>query len=87
MSSMNHRQFDPAHADSVASHARRRRAESLEYRIYFALIFTCSLPIAAVRVLVPSARRRAFGVPRERRGILGEARMMANIVTPLIFST
>ncbi|MBB5514075.1 hypothetical protein FHS89_000073 [Rubricella aquisinus] len=83
MASLDHKQFEDA---TPVAHARHRRGEGLEYRVYFTLIFAASLPIAAVRVLIPSARRRAFGVSRERRTIWGEAKVMANIVTPLIFS-
>ncbi|MEL6677670.1 MAG: cytochrome PufQ [Pseudomonadota bacterium] len=87
MSTIDPKSFDLATATPAGALQRRRRAEGWEYRIYFGLIFACSLPLATVRVLMPGARRRAFGIARERRTIWGEARMMANIVTPLIFST
>lgn len=83
MASLDHKQFDNA---TAVTPARHKRGEGLEYRVYFTLIFCASLPIAAVRVAIPSASRRAFGISRERRTIWGEAKVMANIVTPLIFS-
>ena len=87
MRTIDPKSFDLATATPAGTQRRRRRAEGWEYRIYFGLIFACSLPLATLRVLLPSARRKSFGVPRERRTIWGEARMMANIVTPMIFST
>jgi hypothetical protein len=57
-----------------------RRESSLEYRLYFALIFIISLPHAVVRWIMP---RR----PRSERGtILEEAWAMADRVTPQIFA-
>ncbi|MGB0498990.1 MAG: cytochrome PufQ [Rubricella sp.] len=80
--------LDPNSFDHVTAvpPARRRKSETLEYRVYFALIFGASLPIALMRTLFPSMRKRAFGMAPKRRGVIGEARMMANIITPLIFS-
>lgn len=83
MSSLDHNTFDIA--TPVLPSARRRKGESWEYRVYFTMIFCASLPIALIRVLLPN-RSRAFGIARERRGVWGEAKMMANIITPLIFS-
>jgi hypothetical protein len=68
-----------------AGHVRHRERGGVEYWIYFALVFLISLPVAAARRLLP-AHTEAWGVPARRRSILGEARSMADSVTPMLFS-
>ncbi|MEM9010568.1 MAG: cytochrome PufQ [Pseudomonadota bacterium] len=69
-----------------SAHAvRPRRAPRLEYRIYFALIFVLSLPVALTRWLLPRRRNR-YGLLAERRTIFGEARAMARAFTPILFA-
>ena len=62
-------------------HARAARPGSVEYRLYFAMVFVLALPFAAL----------AFGwsVPRHARmpalGPLARARAEAHQIVPMIF--
>lgn len=82
MSSLDHDAF--AHA-TPAQARRHKQWESVEYRLYFAAIFSVSLPIAALKALTPQ-RPGPFGTRPERRGVWGEAKRMAHTITPMIFS-
>jgi hypothetical protein len=62
----------------------RRRTHGFEYRVYFALVFLISLPVALVRRLLP-VRPGPYGA-RRRRSVIGEALSMADSVTPMLFS-
>ena len=82
MASLDHDAF--VHA-TPAQVRRHKQWESWEYRLYFTLIFAVSLPAALVKAILP-ARKQAFGIAPERRGVWGEAKRMAHTITPLIFS-
>lgn len=59
-----------------------RRRRTLEFHIYFALIFLFALPFALVLWVVDILRLRGFS----HRGPLDRAWAEANRTTPMIFS-
>jgi hypothetical protein len=59
------------------------RTPTIEYRIYFAIIFLISLPWALVKWLVTVGERDP---ERPAFGFVGLAWRQAKVVTPLIFS-
>jgi hypothetical protein len=73
-----------AHATTpMAHHAPRRKGKPVEYRIYYAIVFTVALPIAAVRRMLPQSE--GFLEDGKRRGVIGEARALTNTVIPYLF--
>lgn len=62
--------------------ARRRRPSKLEYGLYFAVIFTLSLPVALARWVFGRSRSESGA----RKGVVSRAWNDARSVTPLIFS-
>ena len=64
---------------------RRRNRSSLEYGVYFAVIFLVSLPLSLVKwVFAPQAAEAPHGAPRA--GFIGQAWSEARLVTEMIFS-
>jgi len=62
---------------------RARNADSAEYRVYFAIIFTLALPFASFFWLRDLMRG---DFPALHHGIVGRALTEANTITPQIFS-
>lgn len=61
----------------------RTKTPSIEYRIYFAIIFVLSLPWAFVSWALGLARPDADAA---EKGFIGRAWHQASVITPLIFS-
>ncbi len=60
--------------------ARHAKGPSLEYWVYFTLIFIVSLPAGLVNWLIGLTR------PEPNKGMIGRAWDQAQVITPRIFS-
>lgn len=74
--------LDPISAGAADTRTQHRHMPRLEYRIYYALIFTLSLPVAVIRTVLPRPNRWGLA---PRRGVWGEAQAMARAITPILF--
>ncbi len=68
--------------EMIADYGRAHKAPTMEYRIYFSLIFIAALPFALGGVILS-----LFGLGGTRRsgGMLKRALHEANAITPMIF--
>ena len=72
----------PATLTSRTSPERARHKRTPEFMIYFAILFTLTLPFAVVAWARQSITERSFASP----GPIARARSEADCITPIIFS-
>jgi hypothetical protein len=72
-----------SHVHGHAAQAGAQGRKPVEYRLYYAVVFSVALPIALIGRLFP--REPGYLERRAPRSILGEARALTNTVIPYVF--
>ncbi|WP_295313000.1 cytochrome PufQ [Roseobacter sp.] len=82
MSDMTSDMMDTSPARTAPARETVRRKNSVEFTVYFAIIFVATLPLATLTWAMQAIRSRSF----TSKGPMARAWTQARIITPMIFS-